>query len=240
MKLTMEQNKKILGVIGGVGPLSTAYFMEVLINKTEAAIDQEHVEMIVLNHCSIPDRTAYILDSTKQNPVPYMQEDAKKLEALGCSVIATPCNTAHYFHDELQSSVKIQIINMIEETAIELKNQGIKRAGIMATNGTMHSNLFQNALLKYGIEPVNPSEENQSYVMSIIYDSVKAGIPIDLDKFKSVVNELRLHSCERIILGCTELSLLKKEYSLNDFYVDSLEVLCERAIIACDGKVKKP
>ena len=82
--------RKTLGVIGGVGPLSTAYFMEVLINKTDAILDQEHIDMIVLNHCEIPDRTAYILDNSNPNPVPFMKEDAIKLETLGCNFIVTP------------------------------------------------------------------------------------------------------------------------------------------------------
>lgn len=231
--------RKTLGVIGGVGPLSTAYFMEVLINKTDAVLDQDHVDMIVLNHCEIPDRTAYILDNTKKNPVPFMKEDAIKLEKLGCSVIATPCNTAHYFYKELQSAVNIPIINMIEETAKELKKDNVNRVGIMATVGTISTNLFQDALTKLGIEYVVPNKENQQFVMDIIYDNVKAGTPIDVDKFKSVVNEFRLHGCDRVILGCTELSLLKKEYSLGEFYVDSLEVLCDRAIVACGKNLKK-
>lgn len=230
--------RKSLGVIGGVGPLSTAYFMEVLINKTDAVLDQEHIDMVVLNHCEIPDRTAFILDHTKENPVPFMKEDAIKLQNLGCSVIATPCNTAHYFYDELQAAVTIPILNMIEETAIVLKKANVKRAGIMATNGTIATKLFQAALIKQGIEPVVPNPQNQQFVMDIIYDSIKAGLAIDLDKFKSVVNELRLHDCDKVILGCTELSILKREYSLGDFYVDSLEVLCERAIEACGKKVK--
>lgn len=226
-------NRKTLGVIGGVGPLSTAYFMEVLIQKTDAASDQEHIDMIVLNHCEIPDRTAYILDHTKENPLFMMREDAKKLEALGCDVIVTPCNTAHYFFDELQSAVLVPFINMIEETAVFLKQAGVKRAGIMATNGTIAAGLFQAALKKHGIDFAIPSKQNQEYVMDIIYDDIKAGKPLELDKFKAVVGELRLHECDRIILGCTELSILKKEYSLSGFYLDSLEVLCECAIKAC-------
>lgn len=229
--------RKTLGVIGGVGPLSTAYFMEVLINMTDVKTDQEHIDMIVLNDCKIPDRTAYILDNTKENPIIFMKEDAKKLESLGCDLIATPCNTAHYFIDELQSVVDIPIINMIEETALELKKQEVSKVGIMATTGTINTNLFQTALQKQGITPIVPNEENQENVMSIIYDQVKAGKPIDLNKFKSVVGELRLDGCERIILGCTELSVLKKEYALNDFYVDSLEVLAEVVIKFCDKPV---
>ena len=71
-----------LGVIGGVGPLSTAYFMEVVIRMTDASSDQEHLDMVVLNHTEIPDRTDYILDPRNPNPSPMMQEDARKLERL--------------------------------------------------------------------------------------------------------------------------------------------------------------
>lgn len=229
---------KTLGVIGGVGPLSTAYFMEVLINKTDAEIDQDHVDMIVLNHTKIPDRTAYILDNTQPSPLPMMIEDAKMLERNGAHVIVTPCNTAHYFYNELSSAVSVKFINMIDETAEYLKSLGVKVAGVMATNGTIETKLFQNALKKVGITPVVPCPQNQQFVMDIIYDNVKASKPIELDKFRTIVNELRLNGCERVILGCTELSVLKREYSLNEFYVDSLEVLVEKSILACGGKVK--
>lgn len=227
-----------LGVIGGVGPLSTAYFMETLINLTDATIDQEHINMIVLNHVEIPDRTAYILDNTKQSPVKMMTEDAKKLEQWGADILVILCNTAHYFFEQLQSSVKIPFINMIEETAIHLEKLGIKRAGILATSGTIFTNIFQDALARHGIIGVCPSALNQQFVMDIIYDNIKAAKPVDLDKFKSVVNELRLFECDRVILGCTELSILKREYSLSDFYVDSLELLAKAAIIRCGKKVK--
>lgn len=230
--------RKTLGVIGGVGPLSTAYFMEVLINKTDVKTDQEHIDMLVINDCKIPDRTAYILDNTQPNPVLAMQDDAVKLEKWGCDLIVTPCNTAHYFIEELQSVVAVPIINMIEETALKLKAQNVSKVGIMATTGTVSTNLFQMALENQGIVPVIPNEENQENVMSIIYDQVKAGKTIDFNKFKAVVGELRLDGCEKIILGCTELSVLKKEYSLNDFYVDSLEVLAEVAILKCGKPVK--
>ncbi len=234
-----QAERKTLGVIGGVGPLSTAYFMEVLINMTDASTDQQHIDMIVLNHTEIPDRTAYILDHSQPNPAVMMTEDCRKLEQWGADVLVTVCNTAHYFYDELQGSVKIPFINMIEETALELKRMGAKRVGIMATTGTVKTRLFQNALTGQGIEPIIPSEENQQFVMDMIYDNIKANLPLDLEKFKSVVGELRLHGCDRVILGCTELSVLKKEYALNDYYVDSLEVLAARAIEACGKKVKR-
>lgn len=232
-------SEKTLGIIGGVGPLSTAYFLEVLVNMTDAQTDQEHIDAIILNHCSIPDRTDYILDNSKPDPAAVMAADAKRLEGLGCDVIVTPCNTAHYFYDKLAKAVSVPFINMIEATAVELKKKRAKKVGIMATSGTIAAGMFQTELEKLGIEAVVPSQENQQYVMDIIYYDIKANHPLETDKFKSVVDEMRINGCDYIILGCTELSVLKKEYSLNEYYVDALEVLCERAIIACGKKVKQ-
>ena len=232
------EKRKVLGVIGGVGPLSTAYFMEVVIHMTDAATDQEHIDMIVLNHTEIPDRTEYILDHTRPNPAPMMCADAARLEQMGADVIVTPCNTAHYFYSDLAAAVQVPFLNMIGETAARLSELGAKRVGILATTGTVQSGLFQETLHKAGIEPEVPSGENQQYVMDIIYDNIKADRPLDVDKFKAVIGEMKLRGCDRVILGCTELSVLKRDYSLGEWYVDSLEVLAARAIEACGKRVK--
>lgn len=231
-------SRKILGVIGGVGPLSTAYFMEVIIKKTDVLTDQEHIDMVILNHTEIPDRTDYILDNTKPNPIPFMVDDAIKLEKLGAHIIVTPCNTAHYFYNSLSSSVSIPIINMIDETALYISSQNVNKVGILATTGTIKSELFQQALNKYSITPVIPNDKNQEYVMDLIYKNIKSGVDIDNNKLNSIIKELENEGCQKIILGCTELSILKTQYNLDDFYIDALEVLAIKAILACDKKVK--
>ena len=113
-----------LGVIGGLGPMATAYLLELITDMTDARTDQEHLDAIIFNRPSVPDRTAYILDHTKPSPVPPMIDIAQKLEALGVCALATPCVTAHSFHDELQSSVHIPFIHMVRETAAYLKEAG--------------------------------------------------------------------------------------------------------------------
>ena len=140
-----------LGVIGGLGPMATAYLLELITDMTDARTDQEHLDAIIFNRPSVPDRTAYILDHTKPSPVPPMIDIAQKLEALGVCALATPCVTAHSFHDELQSSVHIPFIHMVRETAAYLKEAGCKKPGIMATTGTVHMGLFQTALTELSI-----------------------------------------------------------------------------------------
>ena len=135
--------------------------------------------MVVFNHTAIPDRTDYILDHSKPNPMVPMREDTIRLAELGANVIVTPCNTAHYFYEELSSAVSVPFLHMIDETALELSRLKVKRAGILATVGTVHADLFQQAFRRKGISPVLPNPQNQQYVMDIIYDNVKAGRPLD-------------------------------------------------------------
>jgi len=142
----------VLGVIGGLGPLATAYFMELVIKMTEANADQEHIEMIIYNTPSVPDRTAYILDKSKESPVQQMVKIGRKLVEQGADIIAIPCITAHYFHKELEKGVGEHIINGIYETASYLSKNGITRVGIAATDGTISSGIFQNELEKEGIK----------------------------------------------------------------------------------------
>ena len=156
----MEQ-KITLGVIGGLGPIATAHFMELVIRRTEATTDQEHLDMILYNRPSIPDRTGYILDPTKPNPLPEMIRVGNALARQGAKLIAIPCMTAHYFHADLTRYIEAPIVHAIHETAAHLKKHGISRVGIMATDGTIRSRLFQQELEKHGITPLIPGEEGQ-------------------------------------------------------------------------------
>ena len=234
----MEQ-RKTLGVIGGLGPIATSHFMELIIRMTEARVDQEHLDMILYSRPSIPDRTSYILDQTKPSPLPEMIRIGNALARQGASLIAIPCMTAHFFHEELAETIPVPIVHAIHETCVHLKKHGICNAGIMATDGTIQSKLFQRELLRHGIEPVIPGPEGQSCVMSVIYDDIKANRPADLEKFNRASRELRERGAEAIILGCTELSLVKRDCQIGAGYLDAMEVLAQVCVRRCGGKLKE-
>lgn len=234
----MEQ-KRTLGVIGGLGPIATAHFMELIIRMTDAQTDQEHLDMIIYNRPSIPDRTGYILDQTRPNPLPEMIRVGNALADQGATLIAIPCMTAHYFHRELTDCIHVPIIHAIHECAVHLKKHGIDRVGIMATDGTIRSKLFQQELEKHGITPVIPGVEGQKCVMSVIYDDIKANRPAGMYKFDRAAKELRDAGAQAIILGCTELSLVKRDYPIGAGYLDAMEVLARRCVLECGGRLKK-
>ena len=234
----MDQ-KITLGVIGGLGPIATAHFMELVIRMTEADTDQEHLDMILYNRPSIPDRTGYILDPSKPNPLPEMIRVGNALARQGAKLIAIPCMTAHYFHRDLTRYIETPIVHAIHETAVHLKKHGITKVGIMATDGTVRSKLFQQELQKHGITPVIPGEQGQKCVMSVIYDDIKANRPAEMDKFDFAAKDLREQGAEAIILGCTELSLVKRDYPIGAGYLDAMEVLAQTCVRMCGGKLKE-
>ena len=235
----MVNEKKVLGVIGGLGPGATAHFMSLVTDMTDAPVDQEHIEMVVFSTPTIPDRTRHILDNSQPDPLPKMLEVGGKLAALGAQFIAIPCVTAHYFYEKLEAGIPVSIINGVGETVRHLKENGVTKVGIMATDGTIRSGIFARELQKQGMEPIIPSKKRQADVMHIIFDNVKAGLPADMERFCSVALELRENGAEAIILGCTELSLVKRDNHLGAGFIDAMEVLAQQSVVRCGGKLKE-
>ncbi|MFJ6211051.1 aspartate/glutamate racemase family protein [Lysinibacillus sp. NPDC092081] len=229
--------KQTLGIIGGVGPLATMFIGEMIVRRTKATKDQEHLHTIIDNDTNIPDRTAFILDSTKENPVPVIVADAKKLASVGANVIAIPCNTAHTFYDEIVEGSPVPVLHMIRETAKRASDLGAERVGILATTGTLTSHMYQDALEEFDITPVVPDDVMKEKVMSIIYDYVKAGKDVSQEDWQPIEEAMLALNCDRIVLGCTELSIVNRDLKLSDKYIDSLIVLAERAILACGYEI---
>ena len=226
-------NKPILGIIGGVGPLATACFMEALIRKTPARTDQEHMPMIVFNDPQIPDRTAHILDHSKPNPQPEMENVARWLERAGADYIAIACNTAHYYYEGIVNAVDIPVVNIMEETASRIASEMGKDStvGLLATEGTVSSGVFQEYLGRHGLRTVEPLPSQQREVTALIYYGVKAGASYDPDQLLQLGEQLRGRGCDAVIVGCTELSVIYQALAQKpEWFYDSLDVLAERCV----------
>ena len=219
-----ETGMKKLGVIGGLGPMATALFMQMVTEMTEAEVDQEHIEMLIHSCPHIADRTAYILDHTKTDPKPEMIRVGQGLAAQGAELIAIPCITANYFYTELEEGIHIPIINAIKETHRYLTERGIRSVGLMATSGTIESGLFQ--------------KERQQEVMHLIYKNVKANRPPQMELFGRVSEELRAGGAEVILLGCTELSVIREDHGIGGGYLDVMQLMAKCAVEAC-GRLKQ-
>jgi len=229
---------KKLGILGGMGPLATCDLFRKVVENTRAGCDNDHIHIIIDNNSAIPDRTAAILNGGA-DPLPQMRASLQRLTDAGADVVIMGCNTAHYFYDALGECCTVERLNMLYETMAYLKAQGIKKAGLLASSGTVQSGIYAKAAEKYGIELLTPQDEAQEAVMGVIYDGVKAGVTdYDTTTFKAVVSNLTKAGAETMILGCTELPLAMEMYGLDFPSADPTLILARAAIVACGYELK--
>lgn len=238
MSNVKEIKMKKLGVIGGLGPMATAYFYQLVVRMTDASKDQEHINTVIISDPSTPDRTRFILGMSNEDPMPFLMESGRELVKQGVDVIAVPCITAHFFQHTLQDGLGVEVINAIEETGRYLQKKGIDTIGVIATDGTIETGLFQKTLLNYGIKCFVPDKNGQETVMHLIYDEIKAGKTAEIDLFNRVADQLFEKGAQIILLGCTEISLIKKENKLGKGFLDVMEVLAQKAVLTC-GRLRE-
>lgn len=215
-----------LGVIGGMGPLATVKFYDKIVLNTEADNDNEHIDLIVLNHSTMPDRTKCIIENKDTEFLNEIKKDLEILERIGIDVVAIPCNTSHYFYDEFKNFTNLKIINMIEETILEIKRRGIKKVAVFGTLGTLNSKVYNKYAKENGIEVKELSLEDKKTVMDIIY-KIKETNNLESKDFVEILN--RYCNDKTIgIIACTELSLLDIPENLNT--IDALDVLVNKSI----------
>jgi len=224
--------EKIMGILGGMGPEATIDLFYKIIKFTPAEKDQDHLRIIIDNNPKIPDRTAAILGKG-EDPLPALQESARKLEKAGADFIIIPCNTAHYFLPLIRESVKIPILNMIEETAKETQKKFslIQKVGLLASIGIYKTEIYHQHFKKFNIEVISPEEKDKEEVMKAIY-AVKAG---DLSEgikrnIIKIAQKLIDKGAEVIIAGCTEIPLILKEGDVSVPLIDPTQVLAKVAV----------
>lgn len=223
-----------LGVIGGMGPLATVKFCDKIVLNTEAHNDNEHIDLIVLNHSTMPDRTRCIIENKDTEFLNEIKKDLEILERIGIDVVAIPCNTSHYFYDEFKNFTNLKIINMIEETILEIKRRGIKKVAVFGTLGTLNSKVYNKYAKENGIEVKELSLEDKKTVMDIIY-KIKETNNLESKDFVEILN--RYCNDKTIgIIACTELSLLDIPENLNT--IDALDVLVNKSIEYSGAKIK--
>lgn len=226
-------NNVTLGILGGLGPMSGVYFCELLVEHTKADGDHGHINFLLSSRADTPDRTEYILGHSSRNPVPVMIEEVQKLTAAGADLIAIPCNTAHYFYESIAKASSVPVLNIIHETVELCRARGLKRVGVLATEGTVRSGAYEQECRRADVGYVTCTEDEQAEISRIIYEQIKRGRAPDLDAFQSICKKMYARGCEAIILGCTELSLLKKMTDPDPLWIDSLEVLAVSVIRVC-------
>jgi aspartate racemase len=224
---------RLVGIFGGMGPEATANLYAEIVRLTPAKEDQDHLPTVIYSRPQVPDRTRCI-ESGSREIVPYIQEGVRRLERMGASFIAIPCNTVHYYHADMQRAVRIPVLNMIEETvdAVQRDYPDCKVVGLLASNGTVRSRLYEKAFEKRGLKVVYPEADcQQNCVMNAVY-SIKAGGDKrrQSDQLARAAEDVTRKGAQVIVLGCTEIPLAFDKSRARRPVVNATEVLALAAI----------
>ena len=216
-----------LGILGGLGPAASCYFYDLLIRLCNARRDQDHPDVLLYSKASIPDRSACLLGQG-ESPLPALAGGVALLERAGAEAIAVPCATAHHWYPEMRAAVSVPVLNMLELTAQALRNEGVTKAALLATEGSYVSGAFAAALEREGVTPLLPAPAHRHVLMDVIY-GIKSGRMPDKQVLKAHAAPLIARGAEKVILGCTELSLFAQA-GLPEIYIDAMRILAEELL----------
>jgi aspartate racemase len=200
---------KKLGILGGMGPAASAEFVSRLIQQTPAICDQDHIPFVLWNEPRIPDRSTS-MQSGDNLPLSWLQDGVRGLMNAGCSYIVITCNSAHFWYSQL-SEISVPILHIVDSVAEELKSLNLsgKKIGILGTQGTIQSGLYQHHLNRQGWECIVPCKEEMAGLVTPAIHLIKA------NKFREpqMLLSRAMHSlidrgAQAIVLGCTELPLV--------------------------------
>lgn len=215
MSSTWETRKEneVIGIVGGFGSYATLNFFEQILDSFPAEKEWDRPRILIDNYCTLPSRVRGILYNENVDAIiEGMSSSVSNLINAGATKIIISCNTAHYFLDEVYKRVpesKEIIINIIDELAIHLDKQGIDEISLIATEGTLESNLYQKTFSKYNIKINAPKKEDFTR-MSELIEVVKQNKPIDSKVKQDFINLIKEQKDDAVILGCTEFPVLYK------------------------------
>lgn len=222
------KNIKTLGIIGGLGPETTArFYMEVVFACSKISGKRPQ---ILISNVAVPLSVEKELITEAKNMInilPFLLNAAKQLEEGGADFIVIPCNTVHIFIEEIRRSVNIPVLSIIEESSNFLKSAKVKEVGVFATTATINNKLFNKHLSKNRIDMITPTALNQSRMGEIINRLVNnQQTEMDKVKFVKIINDT---NAKNVILACTDLQILDPRIDGVRIF-DTMEILAKSAV----------
>lgn len=224
-----KSSEPVLGIIGGMGPEATVALMARIIKRTPAHDDAEHMRMLVDNNPKVPSRIKHLVERTGVDPGPVLAGMARGLEKQGADLLAIPCNTAHHYIAAMRAAVRIPVLDMIDLSLDRVAaTPQVTTIGLLASPAVRITKLFDARAAARGCRVMFPDEAHEPAVLAIIR-AVKAGNVEDAHRrfYLEAVEHLRASGAQRLIIACTELSLIPLPTGLQAITLDTLDVLVD-------------
>ena len=229
------QIKPVIGVLGGMGPEATVDCFGKLVKNTPARCDQDHLQIVIVDNPKVPDRTSAILEGGA-SPVPVLLKGMETLKRAGADFVIIPCVTVHYFLKELLEQCDTPVLSILDAVAnhISQNHPKVKTVGLLGTNGTIQSQIFQKRLTAEGIDTLVCSDPVQQQVMEAIGDLKNENSGRSRADITDTMTNAAAHLIQRgaqgVIAGCTEIPLALAQKDIAAPYFDSLLILARSTI----------
>jgi aspartate racemase len=230
-----ERSERVLGVLGGMGPLASAQFMLRLTLLTPAERDQDHVPTVLWSDPRVPSRTQSTFTAA-QDPLPWLLRGVAGLRHAGCGAIAIPCNTAHGWFEPMVRDAGVPILHIVDAAATDLRRIGITHGtiGLMGTAATLAMRLYQDRLGAQGWDIIEPEPAQMERLVTPSIAAVKANrVAEAYQPLAEVVNSLASRGASAVVLGCTEIPLGIQAGPADGLHVpvvDTIDALARAAI----------
>jgi aspartate racemase len=231
--INQMETGKMLGVLGGMGPLASAHFMTRLTLLTPALRDQDHVPTILWSDPRIPDRTRTHVPGS-EDPLPALLRGVVGLRSAGAGAIAIPCNTAHGWYEPIRQAAGVPVLHIVDAANAELRLAAVAPGpvGIMATEATLAMRLYQDGLEAQGWRCIAPTRATMWGLVNPAIAMIKANRVAEAYlPLADCVASLVAQGARAIILGCTEIPMALQDGPALDIpIVDSIDALAKSAI----------
>lgn len=226
--------KHFFSIIGGMGTIATESYIRLLNSRVKITKDQDYLNYVLVNDAMIPDRTAYIKDHSMPSPWPDLKADVEGQNLLQPDFMVMPCNTAHYFYDDLAKISQVPFLHMMRIAVHQFVEQfpNESKIGLIATEGSIFDHLYADELSLVGKKAELGGPEIQPMVNELIYHNIKEQGIVDGELYHQILQKMHdQYGCNVILLGCTELSLAQEKAPDHDYQViDPQSILADVSI----------
>ncbi len=224
---------KTIGILGGMGPEASAHLYQKMIKYAQikyGAVQDEDYPPIILY--SLP------LDGFDEKGINNHQlvkeqliKGVEKLELAGCDLIVIACNTVHYYYSQMQDAVKIPILNIVQESLVQVKKNGLDKVGLFASESTNELRLYELAFEKEGIKVILPNK-NQQEKLNAVIEKVMGGHQgiSEIISLKEIAFNFMLQGAQAIVMGCTEIPLAINQTHTDIKLFDTIEIIVQAAV----------
>jgi len=220
----------LLGILGGMGPLATADFYRIMVERTPAGEEAEHLPTLILSDPTIPGRPRALATGELKPVEDALVERLQMLASAGAKLAVMPCNTAHFWWDALEARVDLPMISIVDAGVAALQQTGAKRVAVLGTRPTMERGLYDAALKAAGIMPVRLDETETGELLRAIALVKENAFEDAAVAFQSVVEPVSERS-DSLLIACTELPLILGRVALpGSRIVDATVALADTAI----------